>query len=207
MPLIGIEPLDAVKRFVLLPPVAIAAEPPKPKPEPPAVASKGAPRYTRLTELIHPVYTISHVAPLTLTDAPAVINSSAFIGTGDPNAAFATIGFQALAVAKPTVAAPAKPPQKPVLLTSKVSLSQLIFGPRPSYPKLALIARVEGTVRLQAIISRTGQIENLHVLSGPALLVNAAMDGVRDWRYRPLLLNGEPVEVITEIDVTFTLRQ
>jgi protein TonB len=69
------------------------------------------------------------------------------------------------------------------------------------------MCRSEGTVKLQAIINREGKIENLHLVSGPALLVNAAMEAVRTWRYRPLLLNGEPVEVITEVEVIFTLQK
>jgi protein TonB len=60
-------------------------------------------------------------------------------------------------------------------------------------------------VVLQATISKTGTIEGLHVMSGPAMLQQAAMDAVRSWRYRPYLLNNEPVEVETTINVVFTL--
>ena len=62
-----------------------------------------------------------------------------------------------------------------------------------------------GTVVLQATISKTGTIEDLHVVSGPAMLQQAAMDAVRTWRYRPYLLNNEPVEVETTVNVIFTL--
>jgi protein TonB len=58
---------------------------------------------------------------------------------------------------------------------------------------------------LQATISKTGTIEGLHVVSGPAMLTSAAMDAVRSWRYRPYLLNGDPVEVETTVNVIFTL--
>jgi protein TonB len=60
-------------------------------------------------------------------------------------------------------------------------------------------------VVLQATISKTGSIENLHVISGPAMLQQAALDAVRSWRYKPYLLNGEPVEVDTTVNVIFTL--
>jgi protein TonB len=204
LPLLGIEPLDAVRHLVILPPGALTPEPPPPTREP-TPAGTARPRIGRLTELVHPVFRVPHLGPLTLADAP-VIQNAGYSAAGDAHDAFAVFGAAALVPAKPPVRAAEKPPQRPVLLTSKVSLSQLIYGPKPVYPKLALVARVEGTVRLQAVISRTGQIENLHVLSGPALLTGAAIETVREWRYRPLLLNGDPAEVITEIDVTFTLR-
>lgn len=72
---------------------------------------------------------------------------------------------------------------------------------------MAVIARISGTVRLQGIIGKDGSIQQLQVLSGPPLLVQAALDAVRQWRYQPTLLNGEPVEVISPIDVIFTLSQ
>jgi protein TonB len=75
----------------------------------------------------------------------------------------------------------------------------------PLYPPIAKAARVSGTVVLQATISKTGTIENLRVISGPAMLQQSAMDAVRSWRYRPYLLNNEPVEVETTVNVVFTL--
>jgi protein TonB len=75
----------------------------------------------------------------------------------------------------------------------------------PLYPPIAKAARVSGTVVLQATISKTGTIENLHVISGPAMLQQSAMDAVKSWRYRPYLLNTEPVEVETTVNVVFTL--
>lgn len=81
----------------------------------------------------------------------------------------------------------------------------LIHRVQPEYPQLARQARIQGTVVLRAIISREGRIENLQVLSGHPLLVPAALDAVRQWRYRPYSLNDEPVEVETQITVNFTL--
>jgi protein TonB len=75
----------------------------------------------------------------------------------------------------------------------------------PTYPPIAKAARVQGTVVLQALISKQGTIENLKVVSGPAMLQQAAEDAVRQWRYRPYLLNNEPVEVETTVNVIFTL--
>lgn len=108
--------------------------------------------------------------------------------------------------------APPKPhartdaPHAPIRVGSGVQAANLMFGPKPVYPALAKAARVQGTIRLQATIATDGSIKNLKLISGPPLLVNAAMDAVRRWQYRPTLLNGSPVEVITDIEVNFTLN-
>jgi protein TonB len=88
-----------------------------------------------------------------------------------------------------------------------VQSANLINQVRPTYPPLAKAARVQGTVKFEAVIGKDGSIQNLHMISGPPLLVQAAMQAVQQWKYRPTLLNGEPVEVITTIDVNFTLSQ
>ncbi len=75
----------------------------------------------------------------------------------------------------------------------------------PPYPAIAKAAGVQGTVILQATISKSGTIENLRVVSGPAMLQQAALDAVKTWRYRPYLLNGQPVEVETTVNVVFSL--
>jgi protein TonB len=80
-----------------------------------------------------------------------------------------------------------------------------IAGADPTYPAIARAARIQGAVEMQATISKAGTIENLRVLSGPPMLVNAALDAVKTWRYRPYQLNGEPVEVETTINVVFKL--
>jgi protein TonB len=88
-----------------------------------------------------------------------------------------------------------------------VIAAMALYQPKPVYPPLARMARIQGTVVLQAILSRDGTIQDLKVLSGHPLLVQAALDAVRTWRYQPTLLNSEPVEVLTEIDVKFTLEE
>jgi protein TonB len=81
----------------------------------------------------------------------------------------------------------------------------LIYRPQPAYPPMARAARVQGAVVLRAVISRSGTIENLQALSGHPLLIPAAIEAVRQWRYRPYILNGEPVEVETRVTVNFIL--
>ncbi len=90
-------------------------------------------------------------------------------------------------------------------ISSGVMEGMLIGKVLPVYPAMARAMRIAGRVELQATISRNGTIENLRVVSGPAMLQQAALDAVRQWRYRPYLLNGEPVEVETTINVDFKL--
>jgi periplasmic protein TonB len=98
------------------------------------------------------------------------------------------------------------PPQK-VRVSGGVAEGLLIYKVKPQYLPLAIQARVQGRVILQAVIGRDGSVQNLRVISGHPLLVASAMDAVRQWRYRPYLLSGEPVEVDTTINVDFTLTQ
>lgn len=95
---------------------------------------------------------------------------------------------------------------RPLKVSGGIEEAQLISRVEPRYPQLAVITKREGTVILHAIISRDGRINFLEVVSGPPLLVQAACDAVRQWRYRPTLLNGESVEVETTITVNFRLR-
>jgi protein TonB len=88
-----------------------------------------------------------------------------------------------------------------------VAAASLLNQVKPVYPPLAKAARVQGTVKFEAEISKEGAIQNLKLVSGPPLLVQAAMAAVQQWRYRPTMLNGEPVVVLTTIDVNFTLSQ
>jgi len=86
-----------------------------------------------------------------------------------------------------------------------MSEGDLIYKVLPVYPALARAARIQGAVELQAVISKQGTIENLRALHGHPMLVRAAADAVRQWRYRPYVLNNEPVEVETKITVNFSL--
>jgi protein TonB len=104
------------------------------------------------------------------------------------------------------------PPPKPttpkrIRVGGQVESAKLIFQPKPEYPPLAKMARIQGTVKLEAVISKDGTIQDLKVLSGHPLLVKSAVEAVSRWRYQPTLLNGEPVEVVTEVDVNFTLAE
>lgn len=97
--------------------------------------------------------------------------------------------------------------KRPLKLSESIVQAQLISRIEPRYPPLPLQLRREGTVVLHAIIGRDGRITGLDVVSGSPFFVQAALDAVRLWRYRPTLLNGEPVEVETSITVIFRLHE
>jgi periplasmic protein TonB len=103
--------------------------------------------------------------------------------------------------------APPKPAQSRIKVGGNVTAARLQNKVTPVYPPLARQTRISGTVRLHAIIAKDGTVQQLEVLSGHPLLVQSALDAVRQWRYQPTLLNGEPVEVDTTVDVIFSLNQ
>jgi periplasmic protein TonB len=103
-------------------------------------------------------------------------------------------------MAVPKIATPTR-----VRVSSGVSTGLLVRKVSPNYPPLARQARIQGSVLLQAEISKTGDIQNLRLISGHPMLAPAAIEAVKQWKYKPYLLNGEPVEVETTVQVNFTL--
>lgn len=120
------------------------------------------------------------------------------IPNGVPNAILNEMARAVPPMTKPT------PPQK-VRVSSGVAQGMLVHQVKPQYPRLAIQARVQGTVVLQAVIGKDGTVRDLRLVSGHPLLAPAAIEAVKQWRYRPYLLNNEPVEVDTQINVNFTL--
>jgi protein TonB len=104
----------------------------------------------------------------------------------------------------PTAVPKAATPQR-VRVSQGVSQGLLMKKVTPQYPPLAKQARIQGVVVLQALIGKDGSIQNLHVVSGHPMLTNAALEAVKEWKYKPYYLNGEPVEVETTINVNFSL--
>lgn len=99
-----------------------------------------------------------------------------------------------------------QPPKAPTHVSQGVMIGLLLHQVLPVYSPIARATHTEGTVVLQATISKNGTIENLRVMSGPAMLQRAAIDAVQQWRYRPYLLNGEPVDVETTVNVVFKMN-
>jgi protein TonB len=106
----------------------------------------------------------------------------------------------------PTAMPKAATPQR-VRVSQGVSQGLLIHKVQPQYPPLARQARIQGVVVLEALIGKDGSIQNLHVVSGHPMLTNAALEAVKEWKYKPYFLNNEPVEVSTTINVNFTLSE
>jgi TonB family protein len=94
-----------------------------------------------------------------------------------------------------------------VNVSSGVMAANLVSSPKPSYPTLASITRTQGNVVMQAVISKSGTVEHLHVIEGHRLLRGAAKSAVRNWRYRPYKIGGVPVEVATIVSVDFSLHR
>jgi periplasmic protein TonB len=112
--------------------------------------------------------------------------------------------FRSIGVAQPPAVTLVKPKPLPI---SQLKPGQILRRVEPLYPPLARTARIQGPVVLHALISREGTIEQLQVLSGHPMLNQAALDAVKQWRFRPYILNGQPIEVETEITVNFILGE
>jgi TonB family protein len=107
---------------------------------------------------------------------------------------------------KPPLASPLGSDPKPTQVPEGISTGLLIKKVRPIYPPEALRALIEGTVRLSAVINKTGDVVDLEVMDGPLELVVSAVDAVRQWKYRPYLLNSAPVDVQTQVIVNYSIR-
>jgi len=108
--------------------------------------------------------------------------------------------------AVPNLSKPAAMPQR-VRVSQGVSKGLLVYRIEPPYPVLARQAHIQGTVILTAFIDKEGIIQNLQLVSGHPLLAPAAIEAVKHWRYKPYLLNGQPIGVETTVTVNFNLRQ
>ena len=120
---------------------------------------------------------------------------------GDPRGVWGTADVGTAEITPPPKPAPRGHP----LQISSMLAGSLIHRVQPQYPPLARSVRVQGSVVLAAVIGKEGAIENLRLISGHPMLVPAAIEAVRQWRYRPYILNGEAVEVETQITVNFML--
>jgi len=195
--------------------VSLSAPPPPPPPPPPAAP---APKVIIHKVTIEDVMKAPTVIPKTVRvvkDEPEQQEASVGVVGGVPGGvpggtAGGVIGGiigGVMSAAPPPPPPPKAAAPKRIRVGGSVEKALLIFGPKPEYPPLAKMARIQGTVKLEAVISKDGTIQDLKVLSGHPLLVKSALDAVQRWRYQPTLLNGDPVEVVTEIDVNFSLAE
>lgn len=191
----------------------VAPPPPPPPAPPPVVTRKIVPE--QYNPMATPVAIPDRVAIIQDEAPPPAASIAGVVGGVAGGAVGGALGgvIGSIVSSTPIVAPPPPPvkkapppPPKRIRVGGAVSRANLIRQVRPVYPPLARQARIQGTVKLTAIISKTGSIEKLEVLQGHPLLIPAALTAVKQWRYRPTLLNGLPVEVVTQVDVNFTLR-
>ncbi len=196
--------------------------PPPPPPPPPAAAAapQAAPKAVRVDSEVFengglraPTRVPQRIAMLTEEEAPPPAFGSAGVVGGVPGGVpggelggviGGIVNSTNTTAYVPKIAKPEVP--KLLRITTGVSEGLLLNRVTPDYPKLAREARVQGTVVLDAVIGKDGTIQNLHLISGHPMLVPAAIEAVRQWRYRPFMLNHEPVDIETQILVNFTLN-
>jgi periplasmic protein TonB len=190
----------------------LVAPPPPPPPPPPAAATPIKTVKVVQTDIINgqlrtPTKIPEKVQMIKEEEAPPPVMSASGVVGGVPGGVpggqmGGVIGgiISSTPVAVPKVATPQR-----VRVSQGVSQGLLVKKVQPAYPPLARQARIQGQVILQAEISKDGSIENLRLISGHPMLAPAAIDAVKQWRYKPYMLNGEPVAVETTVMVNFTL--
>jgi protein TonB len=204
IPLIYTEALPKATLSALL-----VAPPPPPPPPPPAPATPTVVKKIT-TDIVDgalrtPTKIPEKIQKIVEDEAPPPVSGAVVGGVpgGVPGGTSGGVLGGVLSAANSTPPKVA-PPQK-ARVSGGVMQGNLINRVNPQYPAIARQARISGQVILQAVISKSGAIENLKVVSGHPMLINSAMDAVRQWRYKPYLLNGEPVEVETTVTVNFTM--
>jgi periplasmic protein TonB len=206
IPLIFTEALPKTQLMTFL-----VAPPPPPPPPPPAAAPVHVVKQIQTDivngELRTPTKIPQKVQMIKEDEAPPPSMATAGVVGGVPGGVpggqmGGIIGgiVNSTPMAVPKVATPQR-----VRVSSGVSTGLLVRKVNPNYPPLARQARIQGTVILQAEISKSGDIQNLRLISGHPMLAPAAIEAVKQWKYKPYLLNGEPVEVETTVQVNFTL--
>jgi protein TonB len=192
----------------------LTAPPPPPPPPPPPAAAVPVVKVQRVSEIDNgqlkaPTAIPKKIAMIKEEDTPPPSSGGVVGGVagGIPGGSSdGVIGGVLGAIAKTqTAAVPKVATPTRVRVSQGVSQGLLVHKVNPTYPPLAKSARIQGSVVLQAVIGKDGSIQNLHAISGHPMLTPAAIDAVKQWRYKPYFLNGEPVEVDTQITVNFTL--
>jgi protein TonB len=205
-------PKTTLTSFLVAPPPP-PPPPPPPQAAPPVKVVKVIPRQFDAGRLMAPKSIPREIAVIKEEELPPP--SSAVGGVVGGLAGGMAGGVLGGIIGSVPMAAPPPPPPpvkqaaavQRIRVGGNVQQAKLVRQPKPAYPPLAKQARIQGVVHLQAIISKDGTIQKLEVIGGHPLLVPAALEAVKQWVYQPTLLNGEPVEVITQIDVNFTLSQ
>lgn len=205
LPLIYGEGLPAALQWT----AHIVAPAPPPAPPAPAQAQTATASGSNLSSdgrIIQPRSIPNHTAEIHDDGPPPPVDVGVYVANSTGDRWSNNPVMHSILGVGPTVLPPAVHPTvtRPPLISHMME-GNLIHKVQPEYPSLARQARIQGTAVLQAVISREGTIENLQVVSGPPMLVQAAIAAVRQWRYRPYFLNGAAVEVETQVTVNFVL--
>jgi periplasmic protein TonB len=179
----------------------VAPPPPASAAEIPHVAASHTAAPVRLLSLVAPTVIPRHIAEEELAATPPGLPSGLEQGTGGLPEALWLLGS---APPLPSVVPRPKPPG-PLHVSSGVAAGHLLAPIKPMYPAIARWAHVQGTVVIEAVITKQGLVGQARVVSGPAILAQAALEAVDRARYEPYRLNGESVEVETTINIVFTL--
>jgi protein TonB len=202
IPLLFTEALPKTQLMTFL----VAPPPPPPPPPPPAAVKIVKTIQTDIVngQLRTPTKIPKKVEIVKEEESPPPMNAGVVGGVpgGVPGGSMG--GVMGSIIGGTPVAVPKVAVQR-VRVSQGVTQGMVIHKVQPTYPPLARTARVQGAVQLAAEIGKDGTVQNLHVLSGHPLLTQAALDAVKQWRYKPYILNGEPVIVDTQITVNFTL--
>jgi protein TonB len=180
----------------------LVAPAPPPPPPPPAAPVKTIVRPKIITPQKMVAPTVIPKKVEMIKDEAPDLNGGVAGGVGVPGGTGNVLGGIIGASGPPP---PPKPTPTRIRVGGNVAAAKLVHQVLPVYPAIAKTAHVSGTVMLHAIIAKDGTIQELQYISGPALLMRAAMDAVHEWRYQPTQLNGQPVEVDTTIQVVFSL--
>jgi protein TonB len=206
IPLIYTEALPKQQLMTFL----VAPPPPPPPPPPPAAQQikvvKQIISEINNGQLRTPTKIPEKVQMIKEEEAPPVAGIGGVVGGVPGGIPGGTMGgvIGGIISSTPLSVPKAATPQR-IRVSGGVTAGNLVFGPKPPYPSLAKTARIQGAVILHAVISKSGAIEQLQVVSGHPMLTQSALEAVRQWKYKPYFLNGEPVEVDTTITVNFTL--
>jgi periplasmic protein TonB len=179
----------------------VAPPPPAPPPPPQQAVVKQVQTKTFAVNRMQAPTVIPKQIEISKDEAPPSVAPSDTAGV--PGGTGDVLGSVGTGVAPPPP--PSAPAPERIKVGGDVQAASLVKQVTPAYPNIAKTAHVSGTVVLRAIISKDGSIEKLEYVSGPALLMASAMTAVREWRYKPTMLNGQPVEVDTTVQVVFSL--
>jgi len=195
-------PGESLRAFFVAPP---EVAPPAPPPPPPSAA--GARRPTRASAATRPSDRARFIAPVEVPDEVLIEDEIELgVAEGVPGGVEGGLAGGVLGGIVGGLPLPAPPPApRPVRVGGAIVPPRLIHRVQPEYPELALQARLGALIILEAHVDTRGRVKSVKVLRGSPLFDQAAIDAVRQWRYRPLLLNGQPTEFLVSVTVTFHL--